>query len=277
MRTYATVIAVAALCLGWFGPSAAATGDADPTTPAPTAETAATQTDPQVGQLQYVHAAEGAPAHLVELASPSGEPLGGWVAPPGDMLDGVTIDIVPDRPLIPGTYRMAVLTRDGTAQLATFAVPIAAGETTVVTEHADQFGRPLFVLHTPSGEQVVRPRVEGTLTVEHDVADGPTVEAVVWLLETEDRATALGTLDGGESLDATLEAGPHTLLLYAGGDEVGRADIFVVRDETTVVALSDVLDATVSAPPATSTDAEPTTDDTAEPTDDSGTETPAPM
>lgn len=242
MRRHLALLLAAVLSLGLIAAAPATHGASEQPSGAPPSEVpssdapASEAPSEATGRLQFAHAAEGAPPLRAELRSPGGDALGSWSA-----AQGATVDIVPSVPLVPGTYGMTVRAGEGGATLATFDVPVAAGFTTVVTAYADQVGRLLFILDTPDGEQTIRPVFEGGVIVEHDIDGGPTVSVVLWVLTYEDRARTLGTVEPGETLEATVEAGPHVLLLYEDGDELGRTDIFVVDDETTVVRVSDIL------------------------------------
>jgi hypothetical protein len=243
MAAHILVVAfLTALLLGTAGTARAedVTNDATPS------EASATEqaTEPEPGELRFVHDAEGAPALRVEL---DGGALGSWVVQPG-----TTVALDTGVPLQPDTYSLTVRARDGT-HIATWDVPVSAGFTTIVTAYADQHGRLLFIVQTPDGEETIRPIFEGTLVVEYDLDDGPTVKVVVWPVEREDKALSLGRLATGATLDEILEAGPHTLLLYADDEELARTAIFVVDDQTTVVRVSDLLDEAPSGqtvPPA---------------------------
>jgi hypothetical protein len=227
--------------------SAAVTAQAADATAASTSEAAPTEqaTEPEPGDLRFVHDAEGAPALGVELAAPDGAALGTWVVEPR-----TAVNLGADDPLLPGTYPLTVTSRDGT-EIVSFDVAVSSGFTTVVTAYADQHGRLLFAVLTADGEEWIRPVFEGTLVVRYDLDDGPTVEVVVWPLEREDKAFPLGRLAPGDTLDATLEAGPHTLLLYVDDQEVGRTAVFVVDDETTVVRVSEILEEAQHSPATT--------------------------
>jgi hypothetical protein len=230
-----TIAILAALMLGAVGTAHAAdTTSADaPGEATPTEQATEQPTEPEPGDLQFVHDAEGAPALRVEL---SGGALGSWEVQPG-----TTVSLDTDPPLQPNTYALTVRALDRT-HIATWDVRVSSGFTTVVTAYADQHGRLLFIVEGPDGEETIRPVFEGTLVVEYDLDDGPTVTVVVWPLEREDKALSLGPLAPGETFDEILEAGPHTLLLYADEEELARTGIFIVDDETTVVRVSELLD-----------------------------------
>jgi hypothetical protein len=245
MRFHITVLLVALLCLAQVGAARAQTEVAEPTAAASGSPTAA----PATGRVQFVHDAEGTPAIDVELVDPRSGRIGTWRAAPGS-----TTELDPDVPLVPRTYRMRVLPTvgfgpEGPQPWTTFDVPVAAGFTTVVTAYADQHGRPLFILDTPGGEVVVRPRFAGTLVVEHDVDGGPTLDVVVWELELQDRAIDMGRLTPGGAVRDEVEAGPHIVLLYADGAEVARVDTFVVDDQTTTLRVSEMLGPTAGGGP----------------------------
>lgn len=238
MRFRVTLLLAAVLVLGPIPLAGARTEAAQPDAP----PTEAVASEAETGRLRFVHAAEGAPRMGIDLSAPGGGLIGMWVVEPG-----TTTDLEPDVPLVPGTYSMTILPPTGGAtsgegEITTFDVPVAAGYTTVVTAYADQHGRLLFVMDTPEGEITHQPLFAGTLIVEHDVDGGPTVDVVVWVLEQERRAVEMGRLVPGGTVDDELEAGPHTLLLYAAGDVVGRTGFFVVDDETTVIRVSEVLE-----------------------------------